>query len=203
MLEYKLFSNNYCKHSKTVIKIKLANIKASTVHSLKLKNSDSAMLQFIWATKQILTPEIIIQTFDYNAYENKHLNNQKGTTESILCSLGINEYKWTVIILGFLFVDSDVIKYITNISNKLYVWLTTYLKASSHNLPLHTYIQIVTSSREIQYKIDEINIHCQLVKIWNYIVVGARKSSWDKGCQILWAKISQTHVQNNFKKAKL
>ena len=32
MLEYKLFSNNYCKHSKTVIKIKLANVK---VHSLK------------------------------------------------------------------------------------------------------------------------------------------------------------------------
>ena len=37
MLEYKLFSNNYCKHSKTVTKIKLANvklalfIKASTV----------------------------------------------------------------------------------------------------------------------------------------------------------------------------
>ena len=35
MLEYKLFSNNYCKHSKTVTKIKLANVKASTVHSLK------------------------------------------------------------------------------------------------------------------------------------------------------------------------
>ena len=155
MLEYKLFSNNYCKHSKTVIKIKLANIKASTVHSLKLKNSDSAMLQFIWATKQILTPEIIIQTFDYNAYENKHLNNQKGTTESILCSLGINEYKWTVIILGFLFVDSDVIKYITNISNKLYVWLTTYPQKSSHNLRLHTYIQIITSSRGIHYQIHK------------------------------------------------
>ena len=44
MLEYKLFSNNYCKHSKTVIKIKLVNVKASTVHSLKLKNSDYAML---------------------------------------------------------------------------------------------------------------------------------------------------------------
>ena len=44
MLEYKLFSNNYCKHSKTVIKIKLANVKASTVYSLKLKNSDYAML---------------------------------------------------------------------------------------------------------------------------------------------------------------
>ena len=44
MLEYKLFSNNYCKHSKTLIKIKLANVKASPVHSLTLKNSDYAML---------------------------------------------------------------------------------------------------------------------------------------------------------------
>ena len=33
MLEYILFSNNYCKHSKTVIKIKFTNVKASTVHS--------------------------------------------------------------------------------------------------------------------------------------------------------------------------
>ena len=31
------------------------------------------------ATKQISIPEIIIQTFDYNAYEDKHLNKRKGT----------------------------------------------------------------------------------------------------------------------------
>ena len=63
-----------------------------------------------FATKQVSIPEIIIQTFDYNAYENKHLNNQKGTTgfESILCSQGITKCKQTAIILGFLFVDSDV-----------------------------------------------------------------------------------------------
>ena len=28
MLEFKLFSNNYCKHSKTVIEIKIAKVKA-------------------------------------------------------------------------------------------------------------------------------------------------------------------------------
>ena len=62
------------------------------------------------SNKTISTPEIIIQTFDYNAYENKHLNNQKGTTgfESILCSQGIKICKLTSIILGFLFVDFDV-----------------------------------------------------------------------------------------------
>ena len=113
MLEYKLLSNNYCKHSKTVIKIKLPNVKC---HSLKCSLK-------------------------------KHLNNQKGTHESILCSHGINKCKWTAIILGFLFVDSDVNILLTK-SKKLYVWLTTYPKKSSHNLRLHTYIQIITSSRE-------------------------------------------------------
>ena len=93
MLEYKLFSNNYCKHSKTVIKIKLANVKASTVYSLKLKNSELCHAVIHMSNKTISTPEIIIQTFDYNAYENKHFNNQKGTTgfESILCSQGISK----------------------------------------------------------------------------------------------------------------
>ena len=33
---------------------------------------------FKWATKQISILEIIIQSFDYNAYENKHLNNVMG-----------------------------------------------------------------------------------------------------------------------------
>ena len=33
MLEYILFSNNYCKHSKTVIKIKFTKVKDDTVHS--------------------------------------------------------------------------------------------------------------------------------------------------------------------------
>ena len=43
MLEYILFSNNHCKHSKTVIKVKFANVNAtSTVHTVK--NSASAML---------------------------------------------------------------------------------------------------------------------------------------------------------------
>ena len=32
MLEYILFSNNYCKHSKTVIKIKFANVKVLNKH---------------------------------------------------------------------------------------------------------------------------------------------------------------------------
>ena len=46
---------------------------------------------FKLATKQISIHETIIQTIDYNAYENKYLNNQKGTIvfESILCSQGI------------------------------------------------------------------------------------------------------------------
>ena len=91
MLEYKLLSNNYCKHSKTVIKIKLPNVKC---HSLKCSLK-------------------------------KHLNNQKGTHESILCSQGIHKCKWTAIILGFLSVDSDVNISLTK-SNKLYVWLTSW-----------------------------------------------------------------------------
>ena len=93
MLEYELFSNNYCKHSKTVIKIKLPNVKC---HSLKCSLK-------------------------------KHLNNQKGTTgfESILCSQGIKICKLTSIILGFLFVDSDINISLTK-SNKLYVWLTSW-----------------------------------------------------------------------------
>ena len=74
------------------------------------------------SNKSTSTPEIIIQTFDYNAYENKHFNNQKGTTgfESILCSQEINKCQWTAIILGFLFVDSDVNILLTK-SKKLYV----------------------------------------------------------------------------------
>ena len=32
MLEYRLFSNNYCKHSKTVIKIRIANVKVLNKH---------------------------------------------------------------------------------------------------------------------------------------------------------------------------
>ena len=32
-----------------------------------------------FATKQISIPEIVIQSFDYNAGENKHFNNRKGT----------------------------------------------------------------------------------------------------------------------------
>ena len=42
------------------------------------------------SNKTISTPEIIIQTFDYNAYENNHFNNQKGTTgfESIFMFAG-------------------------------------------------------------------------------------------------------------------
>ena len=60
-LEYILFSNNYCKHSKTVIKIKFANVKVLNKHcSLSGKKFASAML-FKWATKQISIPEIIIQ----------------------------------------------------------------------------------------------------------------------------------------------
>ena len=44
MLKYILLSNNYCKHSKTVIKIKFANDKASTVHSQVKYIYASAML---------------------------------------------------------------------------------------------------------------------------------------------------------------
>ena len=63
ILEYILFSNNYWKDSKTVIKIKFAKVKVSIVHSW-LKDRASASL-FKWATIQISSPEIIIQTFYY------------------------------------------------------------------------------------------------------------------------------------------
>ena len=49
---------------------------------------------------------MIIQTFDYNKYENKHLNNRKGTNgfQNIFCPQGTNKYKRTGFnILGFLF----------------------------------------------------------------------------------------------------
>ena len=74
--------------------IKFAKEKASTVHS-KLKNSHSAIL-FKCATKQISIHEIIIETFDYNANENRHLNNEKTPIfENILCPQGINKCKRT------------------------------------------------------------------------------------------------------------
>ena len=61
MLEYIiLFLNNYCKHSKTVIKIRFANVKVLTKHcSYSNKKYASAML-FKWETKQISILEIII-----------------------------------------------------------------------------------------------------------------------------------------------
>ena len=85
-------------------------------------------------------------------------------------------------ILRSLFVGFDInITYIT--SNKLYIWPTTYLKRSNHNLRLHTYvyIQTITTPRGYHYKIrmkikkknDQINKHSQL---WMYRDVGMRSS---------------------------
>ena len=56
-----------------------------------------------------------------------------------------------------------------------------YIKKSSHNLRLHTYIQKFTTPGGYHYKIririqkenDQINKHCQL---WIYLEVGLRSS---------------------------
>ena len=87
----------------------------------------------------------------------------------------------TAIILGFLSVDSDVNIILTK-SNKLYVWLTTYLKKSSHNLRLHTYIQKITTPRGYHYKIrmkfqKKTTKYINTVRdIWIYLEVGLRSS---------------------------
>ena len=53
----------------------------------------------------------------------------------------------------------------------------TYLKKSSHNLRLHTYIQKITTTRGYHYenpvKNDQINKHCQL---GIYLEIGLRSS---------------------------
>ena len=62
--------------------------------------------------------------------------------------------------LSFLFVDSDVYNLQSRINYMYDKSEMTYLKQSSHNLRLDTYIQKITSSRGINYKIRK-KIHKQ------------------------------------------
>ena len=76
---------------------------------------------------------------------------------TVLCSQGIKKCKRNYIRRSVRWLWCKYTVLLTK-SNKLYVWLTTYLKKSSHNLRLHTYIQIITPRNhyKIQMKIHKI-----------------------------------------------